>query len=166
MSDLSKSGIRVTVPPEWEGVVSGEPPARGRGAQERGERRFLAEAAERQQARLMHLGSFPLPPERGSFGSGAVELMRAQDILIVLFEHDPDSAHTPLFSSEGIPRSLDPQLFDREALQQVIPGQSGLQHFFTHNDRAFCLYVVLGSHIDRVELVERVNAVLANLEIE
>lgn len=128
--------------------------------------RFMAQADERQQARILHLGSFPLPAERGSFGSGAVELMSTQDVLVVLFEHDPASANSPLFEAQGIPRRLDPQLFDRQALQQVIPGQSGLQHFFTHNDRAFCLYVVLGSHIDRVELVERVNAVLATLEIE
>lgn len=127
---------------------------------------MLAQASERQQARVLHVGSFPLPTERGSFGSGAVELMRAEDVLIVLFEHDPESANTPLFAAQGIPRRLDPQLFEREALQQVIPGQTGLQHFFTHNDRAFCLYVVLGSHIDRVELVEKVNEVLETLELE
>jgi hypothetical protein len=166
MSELRKSGVRVTLPPGWEGVVSGEPPSRSRADERRGELRFLAQAQERQQARLLHMGSFPLPAERGSFGSGAVEVMRAQDVLIVVFEHDPESANTPLFQTRGIPRRLDPQLFDREALQQVIPGQSGLQHFFTHNDRAFCLYVVLGSHIDRVELVEKVNAVLETLEIE
>jgi len=166
VSDLRKSGVRVTVPPGWEGVVSGEAPARSRGAEEPGKRRLLAQANERQQTRVLHLGSFPLPTERGSFGSGAVELMTAQDVLIVLFEHDPESAGTPLFEARGIPRRLDPQLFDREALQHVIPGQSGLQQFFTHNDRAFCLYVVLGSHIDRVELVDKVNAVLETLEIE
>ena len=166
MSEIGKSGIRVTVPAGWEGHLSGEAPARSRAGEARGELRFLAQAAQRQQARLLHLGSFPLPAERGSFGSGAVELMRAQDVLIVLFEHDPESAGTPLFQAKGIPRRLDPQLFDREALQHVIPGQSGLQHFFTHNDRAFCLYVVLGSHIDRVDLVEKVNAVLETLEIE
>ncbi|MGH8947151.1 MAG: hypothetical protein ACRDVL_13515 [Acidimicrobiia bacterium] len=166
MSELRRSGVRVTVPPGWEGVLSGEPPSRGRAEERRGKARFLAQADERQQARVLHVGSFPLPADRGSFGSGAVELMRAHDVLIVLFEHDPESANSPLFATQGIPRRLDPQLFDREALQQVIPGQSGLQHFFTHNDRAFCLYVVLGSHIDRVELVERVNAVLETLEIE
>lgn len=166
MSEMRQSGISVTLPSGWEGAISGSRPDRARGAENREQRRFLAQAQGRTPARVMHLGSFPLPAERGSFGSGAVELMRAHDVLIVLFEHDPESAHTPLFEAEGIPRSLDPQLFDREALQHAIPGQSGLQHFFTHNDRAFCLYVVLGSHIDRVELVAKVNAVLETLGIE
>ena len=35
--------------------------------------------------------------------------------------------------------------FDRNSLQRAVPGQSGLQQFFTHRGRAFCLYVVLGS---------------------
>jgi hypothetical protein len=47
-----------------------------------------------------------------------------------------------------------------------LPGQSGLQQFFTHRGRAFCLYVVLGSHIDRAEVLPRVNAVLDSLVIE
>jgi hypothetical protein len=46
-----------------------------------------------------------------------------------------------------------------------MPGQSGLQRFFTHNGRAFCLYVVLGSHVDRADILPNVNAVLETLEI-
>ena len=59
----------------------------------------------------------------------------------------------------------DPKMFDRNALQRGVAGQSGLQLFFTESARPFCLYVVLGSHIDRVELVAKVNEVLATLVI-
>ena len=45
-------------------------------------------------------------------------------------------------------------------------GQSGRQIFFNANGRAFCLYVVLGSHRQRNVLVPLVNEVLATLEIE
>ncbi|MEX0699420.1 MAG: hypothetical protein WD354_06765 [Acidimicrobiia bacterium] len=91
--------------------------------------------------------------------------MSNQDVFITLFEYGPESANTPLFSTPGIPQDLETQDFDRHALQHAVRGQSGLQRFFTHRDRAFCLYVVLGSHIDRADLVPSVNAVLRTLAI-
>jgi hypothetical protein len=107
-----------------------------------------------------------LPAERGSFGSGAVELMGAGDAFITLFEYGPESADTELFAAQGIPRQILAREFDRNALQRSLPGQSGLQRFFTHKGRAFCLYVVLGSHLDRADLIPRVNAVLDTLDID
>ena len=152
MSELTRSGISVDVPNGWEASITG------------GE--ITASSPGPTQEALLHLGSFPLPPMRGSFGAGAVESMGSADLMVILFEYGSGSADTPLFASQGIPRRLDPQSFDRNALQHGVPGQSGLQHFFTQANRAFCLYVVLGSHIDRVELVEKVNGVLETLVIE
>ena len=106
-----------------------------------------------------------MPAGRGSFGSGATELMNTDDVLIVLFEYGAESVGTPLFDHQDLPRTVAPEDFDRNSLQHAIPGQSGMQRFFTENGRAFCLYVVLGSHIDRNELVPRVNQVLATVEI-
>ncbi len=151
MSRLDRAEIAVEVPTGWEGSISG------------GDFRLLADGAR--QPTVMHLSSFPLPPERGSFGSGAVELMGTRDVLIVLFEYGADSVGTALFSTEGIPRNLLARQFDRNALQRAIPGQSGLQQFFTHNGRAFCLYVVVGSHVDRHDVLPQINAVLDTLEI-
>lgn len=151
MSRLRGAGISVDVPEGWEATLTG------------GGFPLLAQGSK--EPTLLHLGSFPLPEDRGSFGSGAVELMAPGDVMIVLFEYGPESADTPLFSAQGIPRRLDPGLFDRDALQHGVPGQSGLQQFFTHRGRAFCLYVVLGSHLDRAQLVGRVNSVLETLEI-
>lgn len=139
------------LPQGWEGVVSnGGFPLLSTGST---------------QPTLMHIGSFPLPAQRGSFGSGAVELMANSDVFMALVEYGEESANTPLFASQGVPRQLLSGDFDRDALQHAVPGQSGLQHFFTENGRAFCLYVVLGSHLDRFELVNRVNEVLASIEI-
>ena len=151
MTRMERSGISVDVPTGWEGTIDG------------GGFEQLSSGGSRPT--LMHVGSFPLPADRGSFGSGATELMNTDDILIVLFEYGPESAGTPLFAAEGSPRSLSPDDFDRDALQHAIPGQSGVQRFFTTGGRAFCLYVVLGSHIDRSELTPRVNQVLATVEI-
>jgi hypothetical protein len=151
VSRLTRSGISVDVPTGWEGSIDG------------GGFQQLSSGAT--QPTVMHVGSFPMPAERGSFGSGATELMNTDDILIVLFEYGPDSVGTPLFDSQGLPGPLSPDDFDRDALQHALPGQSGMQRFFTENGRAFCLYVVLGSHIDRNELVRRVNQVLATVDI-
>lgn len=151
MTALSSAGISVEVPDDWEGNITG------------GGFPLLAHGGR--QPTVLHLASFPLPSQRGSFGSGAVEQMSNQDVFITLFEYGPESANTPLFSTPGIPQDLDTQDFDRHALQHAVRGQSGLQRFFTHRDRAFCLYVVLGSHIDRADLVPSVNAVLRTLAI-
>lgn len=152
MTDLRGAGIEVTIPADWEGSIR--------------DGRFRPLASGAVDPTLVHLASFPLPESRGTFGGGAVELMTSLDVLMVLLEYGPESAGTPLFAAEGIPRRLDPQAFSPDGLQFGRPGQSGLQQFFTHRGRAFCLYVVLGSHLDRVDLVARVNDVLATLEIE
>jgi hypothetical protein len=143
--------VSIDVPEAWEGSISGGD--------------FQLEADGAQEPTVMHVASFPMPAERGSFGTGAVELMRSGDVFMTLFEYGPDSVGTPLFEAEGIPRQLAAREFDRNALQRAMPGQSGLQRFFTHNGRAFCLYVVLGSHVDRADILPRVNSVLETLEI-
>ena len=151
MSRVEKAGIKVDVPLGWEGTISG------------GGFRLLADGAR--EPTVLHVSSFPLPAQRGSFGAGAVQLMNNQDVFIALFEYGEESVGTPLFATQGAPRELFPGDFDRHRLQQAIPGQSGLQYFFTEKDRAFCLYVVIGSHIDRADLVREVNSVLETLEI-
>jgi hypothetical protein len=148
---LERAGVGVDVPTGWEGSISG------------GELKTLADGAV--EPTLLHVGSFPLPVGRGSFGSGAVETMSAQDTFIAVIEYDQASADTPLFASQGIPRDLAPREFDRNILQRALPGHSGTQRFFTHRGRAYCLYVELGSHIDRADLLPAVNAVLATLEL-
>lgn len=151
MARLTRAGVTIDVPEDWEGSIAGGD--------------FQLEADGAQEPTVMHVASFPMPAERGSFGTGAVELMRSGDVFMTLFEYGPESAGTPLFEAEGIPRQLAAREFDRNALQRAMPGQSGLQRFFTHNGRAFCLYVVLGSHVDRADILPRVNAVLDTLEI-
>ena len=152
MTRLDHAGISVDVPSGWEAAVTGG----GFGLLPNGAR----------EPTVVHLGTFPLPAEDASFGADAVEVMRADDVFIVLFEYGREVAGSPPFALVEIPRPLQPSDFDRSALQRGIPGQSGLQRFFSIENRAFCLYVVLGSHIDRVDLVAKVNPVLMTLELD
>ena len=114
---------------------------------------------------ILHAGTFALPDGRGDFGTGAVERMRADDVLVVLFEYHPDAAATAMFRERGLPRTLSPAEFRPNQLQRQVRGQSGVQRFFQHGGRAFCLFVVLGSHARRARLVPRVNDLLRTLDI-
>lgn len=151
--DLSSQGIAVDIPQGWDGEIYRRP----------SEIRPLAERAEVTKP-VLHLGNFPLPPQRGDFGSGAVEIMRSDDILIVLFEYGSESAGTALFSAEGIPQVAADD-FATHTLQRPMRNQSGAQYFFHSEGRAFCLYVVLGSHARRNELIPEVNHVLGSLSL-
>jgi hypothetical protein len=114
---------------------------------------------------VVHLGNFALPPRRGDYGSGAVELMRAGHAFLALVEFGDSEVGTPLFGAQGMPR---PKLADfaPNALQRKLPGQLGVQRFFTENGRAFCLYVVLGSARFTEQLIGEVHDVLNNVTVE
>jgi hypothetical protein len=140
-------GIAVAPPPAWDARIYRRVP-------DEGERTFP----------VLHAANFPLPQHRGDYGSGAVERMGSRDVLVVLFEHEPEATATPLFARQGIP-TLHPDDFSPRALQRTLRGQSGCQYFFSHRGRAFCLYVVLGAHSRRRRLVAEANRLVAGLGI-
>jgi len=159
MTPLTAGGLSVSLPTGWEGeIFTRAPTVDGRS--------LGGPSGETEVARnVVHLANFALPAERGDFGSGAVELMSSGAILVVLFEHGPESADTPLFARRGVPQ-LSPEEFHPQQMQRTLSGQSGRQIFFNVAGRAFCLYVVLGGHRRREVLVPLVNDVLASLDIE
>ena len=144
---VQRRGLAVDVPAGWDVRVSQRASADGDTANP-----------------VMHLATFPLPDRHGDFGSGAVERMRPDDVLVVLFEYDQEACSTPLFATRGRPR-LKPGDFSTRQLQRTLPGQSGVQYFYSEGGRAFCLYVVLGSHARRAELVPLVSRLLAGLTV-
>ena len=145
---LSANGVDVVVRSGWEVEFS--------------ELRAQPAAVPRS---LVHLGNFALPPDRGDYGSGAVESMDAAAILIILMEFDSSSARTAMFSGTTVPTALSAGDFSPEALQRRLSGQSGAQRFFRIADRAFGLYVVLGSHRQAGLLVGEVNRSLSGISI-
>lgn len=150
---LARSGITVDLPTGWDGAI-------GRSAQ------LTPQAAgDLVEPTVAHFANFSLPPSRADFGADVTEKMRPGDVLVVLFEYGAESAGKALFGTQGVPR-IGPGDFDRNALQRGVAGQSGLQRFFSVGNRPFCLYVVVGSHIDRADAVPAVNALLESLVIE
>lgn len=159
MTPLSSNGVTVGLPSGWEGEIFNRAP-------EVNGRSLSGPDPYGEVARnVVHLANFALPADRGDFGSGAVEIMNSGALLVVLFEHGPESVDMALFARNGVPR-LHPDEFHPMQMQRTLSGQSGRQVFFNEAGRAFCLYVVLGAHRQRQMLVRLVNEVLATLDIE
>ena len=148
-TSIRAHGVGIRAPEGWEARIHRRPPTE----------------AEETTHSVTHVANFPLPAHRGDFGTGAVERMGRDDVLVVLVEFDPESARTALFARRGLPR---PQAsdFHPARLQRTLPGQSGAQWFFNTGDRAFSLYVVLGSHTRRARLVPQVHHILDQLTID
>lgn len=113
---------------------------------------------------LVQVATFPLPVGVGDFGGGATPRMGFNDILVVFLEYGRESVGTPLFGRERRP-TLSTADFDENQLQHNLGGQSGSQTFFVEGGRAWCLYVVLGSHLNRARAVPVVNQVVGSVRI-
>lgn len=162
---LQAHGIETDLPAGWEGRIAlratptASPGTSGPQARARG-------TAGEVPHPVVHLANFPLPEDRGDFGSGAVDLMTEDDVLVVLFEYGPESVGTALFERQGIPTELTARMFSGSALQRTLPGQAGCQIFFTEAGRAFCCYTVLGRQSAAARVLPQANAALAATRIE
>jgi hypothetical protein len=114
---------------------------------------------------VLHAATSALPVNRGDYGSSYVERMRPTDVFVCLVEFDHEAGDTEMFD-EGQPRSLRPGSFHPEAQQRVLPGMCGTQRFFTTGGRAFCLYVVLGSWLQRKALANTATSLISTIEID
>jgi len=166
---LDSQGITTTLPPGWEGrITRREAPAAAPALGLAPSRVTLGPngATGERTFPIAHLANFALPEERGDFGSGAVDIMGPGNLFVCLFEYGPESVGTALFAPQGMPRSLTPSQFSPRALQHVIPGQAGFQTFFTEQNRAFCLFVVLGALASAPTLVPSANQVLTGTTVQ
>lgn len=155
MAQISDQGVNIDLPPGWEAEFIRRPV----------DVAPLGTNILEETFTIVHIANWPMPTERGDFGSGAVEVMRGGDVLIVLAEYGAENLETALFRHEGTPWPLDPAAFDQNRLQRPLPGQGGIQQFFTVANRPFCLFVVLGSLGDAQRLVPLVNTVLETVAI-
>ena len=149
MEKLTRQGLEIELPDGWDGRIY---------------RREMAEEAVTRRA--LHAANFALPPNLGDYAVGAIERMRLGDVLVVLLEFDPASAGQGLFRSEGLPTGLGAGDFSPTAMPRAMPGRTAAQWFFSLAGRAFCLYVVLGSHAKRAGMMTLVNQVVETLKID
>lgn len=154
---LQAHGIETDLPPGWEGRI-------GLRTQPTAATRAIGDPGETPNP-IVHLANFALPESRGDFGSGAVDLMGEDHVLVVLFEYGPECVGQALFARKGLPTKLTPNMFSGSALQRTLPGQAGCQIFFTEADRAFCCYTVLGRQSAATRVLPQANATLSATRI-
>ena len=158
-------GLRPDLPPGWEGRVylRETPTAHYVGHPANTRAGAVGWSGERPNP-VLHLANFALPPGRGDFGTGAVELMGPTHVFVSLFEYGAEEAGTPLFAATTIPRPHARE-FAAGALQRRLAGQGGWQRFFTVRGRAFCLYVVIGALHRARELAPQAAEAISALEV-
>jgi hypothetical protein len=164
--NLAAQGVAIELPSGWDGRIYGrsrleiigsdEPPISA-----------LAAPADQRFARV-HTANFALPTEDGDFGAAATSKMGRGGVFASLVEYQPGDGLVPgvgLFAEPGPPPSLGRRDFSPDALLRALPGQAGVQRFFTANGRPFCFYAVLGSYARADQLLGELNPVLASLRI-
>lgn len=164
MAPLSGHGLHVEVPSGWDGRIFRRQPSPAPAGI--GTATATAAAATGEEHPVLNVANFAMPAEMGDYGGGATEAMRAGHVLINLVEFGPESVGAPLFppvTAVPSPRAAD---YDPMAMQRTIAGQSGTQRFFTLAGRAFCLYVVLGSHRRRARMAPVVGDVLSTIRVD
>ena len=154
---LEAHGITTDLPAGWEGRI-------GVRTQPSAHTRAIGDPDDTPNP-VVHLANFALPAQRGDFGSGAVDLMGDEHVLVVLFEYGPECVGTALFERQGLPTRLTPAMFSGSALQRTLPNQAGCQIFFTESNRAFCCYTVLGRHSSAARVLPHANATLSSTKI-
>jgi hypothetical protein len=145
---IEAMGLGVAPPSGWEATIYRRSPAAG-------ERTFP----------VLHAATIPIPAERGDYGGGVVELLGPADVFVGVLEFGPEAALSPLFKPAAAIPALTPDAFRPRQLQRVIRGQAGAQRFVAVQDRAFCLYAVIGSIANRVPLAGRANQLIGALSV-
>ena len=74
MTTVRAHGVGVRTSPGWDARINRRPPTE----------------PEETTHSVTHIGNFPLPRDRGDFGTGAVERMGRDDVLVVLVEFDAE----------------------------------------------------------------------------
>jgi uncharacterized surface protein with fasciclin (FAS1) repeats len=166
VTDLSTQGVTVSLPPGFEGRAIRRPRIVADPMPQSVPGPATAKAATDDTLTILHAATVALPAEIGDFGSNVVDVLGTDDVFVSVFEFDRRAANTALFATQGVPTTVPIKAYSPNVLQRWIRGQSGAQQFFSVSDRAFCLYVVLGSDAKRNALAPKVDALLKTLRIE
>jgi hypothetical protein len=89
-------------------------------------------------------------------------------IFATLIEFKPGRGLTPgkgLYAPRSVPADIAVEDFSSETMLRPLPGQAGVQRFFTVAGRPFCLYAVIGSRAAGPRVVPRLNEMLSAVRI-
>lgn len=160
MRRLVGHGLEIALPRGWEGGIEVARPLDAEAVVQRRAATGTAPA----MTPVAHVANVPLPPDRGDFGSGAVETLPRHGAFVALVEFGPAEVGTALFAAP-LPHRIAARDLHPRALQRTIRGQCGMQAFGHRGGRPFSLYVVLGRDRDLAPLVDEVNDVLGGVSV-
>jgi hypothetical protein len=148
-------GIRLYVPPVWSGRIFRQA--------------ALAQKGEGPGPVIVHGANFALPLDDSNGLAGAAQAtMGPGHALFVLVNWVPDSVIVPgqgLYAAKLSRLTLDPGLYRPETVLGGLPGQVGMQCFFTVGQRPMMFYSVLGSADWAKQGVVEGNGILRTMEI-
>ena len=147
--EISMQGLSVEVPNGWEARIRTGPTGLGGVVKP-----------------VVHAATVPLVPDRADYGGGVVEALGSEDVFVALVEFGDEAVDSELFPRVEEFPAVEAGWFHPRQLQRVIPGQGGAQRFFTYNGRAFCLYVVLGSYLQRSVLAPMAAHLVDGIRVE
>jgi hypothetical protein len=151
---LTGSGFVVDVPSGWEADI--RPPAA-----------TLASADEGfENPAVLHVANFQLPPGLADYGDEIYTLLGPADVFVAVIDFGPLAPDQQLFTYKGMPVPLGTDDFNEDAAVRGLQGGTASQQFFQENERGYCLYVVIGSHAERADVLSEVNELLATIGFE
>ncbi len=154
MSEVTGSGFTVDVPAGWEVDIRPE------SAMLLGSDHDVVEPA------VMHLANFQLPKALAEYGDELYTELGPADVFVSVIDFGPLEPGQQLFSHLGIPSSLAPEDFSPDAAVRGLAGGTATQYFFQEAGRGYCLFIVVGSHRERSDILDELNAVLSTVRFD
>jgi hypothetical protein len=152
MTLVEGSGFAVDVPPAWEVNIRPE------SAMLLGGDDGVIEPA------ILHMANFQLPAELAEYGDELYTDLGPADVFVAIIDFGPLAADQGLFNHKGMPLPLTPEVFSEDAAVRGLQGGTASQQFFQASGRGYSLYVVIGSHKERADVLLELNTVLATIE--
>jgi hypothetical protein len=112
------------------------------------------------------VANFQLPPGLADYGDELYTLLGPADVFVAVIDFGPLAPDQQLFTYKGMPVPLGTDDFNEDAAVRGLQGGTASQQFFQANERGYCLYVVIGSHAERGDVLTEVNDVLASIGFE
>lgn len=146
---VSGFGLSMTVPTGWEAVIYRRPPTPGETTHP------VAQAA-----------TVPIPTQRGDYGGGIVEALGPTDAFVAFLEFGPQAVGSALFPATKSAPLVTADAYRARQLQRAVPGQVGVQRFFSIAGRSFCFYSVIGSLAARIPLCAAANQLISSFRVQ
>jgi hypothetical protein len=140
---LESHGLIIEIPEGWDGRIYRRP----------------------ESLAICQVANFAIALDADDFGGTTAGVLPSGGVFATLFENDPAFANSGMYEPRGLPLPLDSERLTSSALVQGLPGQAGLQHFFSENDRAFMLHVIVSVTTVYRGLIDSLSATLATLKV-